>query len=80
MRSSKNSRSIDEFGRISLPVEMRRAMELGPHDPVSIECDGEIITVRKINHSCIFCGNPDDLTEMSGKYVCKDCINLLTQK
>ncbi len=80
MKSLKTSRSIDEFGRVSLPAEMRRSMGLALRDPVNIECDGEAIVISKQERACVFCAGTDDLFELSGKYICKECISKLPRQ
>lgn len=80
MKSSKTSRAIDEFGRISLPVDMRRIMGLSLRDTVNVECDGETIIISKQERVCVFCASTDDLVEMSGKCICKECIKKLSQQ
>ncbi len=80
MKSAKASRTLDEFGRISLPIEMRRQLGITSRDPLSIVCDGDTITIRKVQCSCVFCGRTDKLLEMSGKHACEDCIKELSSR
>lgn len=40
-------RSIDDLGRIVIPIEMRRALRMSEHDLYDIYSDGEQIVIRK---------------------------------
>jgi len=77
MKSTGIVRPIDELGRIVLPIEIRKTMELNPRDSLEIFVDGNRIVLQKYNPGCLFCGNADDLCYYKGKLVCSDCINTL---
>lgn len=70
-------RRIDELGRIVLPVEIRRVLDLEPKDSVEIYLEGDMIGVRKYHPSCIFCGATEEITDYKGKRVCAKCIEQL---
>jgi transcriptional pleiotropic regulator of transition state genes len=48
MKSTGIVRRVDEFGRISLPVEMRKTMGLEEKSPVEFFVEGNAIIVKKI--------------------------------
>ena len=66
-------RKVDELGRVVLPVEMRRTLDIEERDPLEISLEGETIILRKVQNLCIFCGGEKDLLELKGKYVCAEC-------
>ena len=55
MKSTGIVRKVDELGRIVLPVELRRTMDIAEKDPLEIYVDGNSIVLRKYRPSCIFC-------------------------
>ena len=48
MRSTGIVRKIDELGRIVLPVEVRREMELQDKDAIEVFVEGNYILLKKI--------------------------------
>ena len=73
MKSLGIVRKIDELGRIVLPVELRRTLDIEIKDSLEIYIDGDRIILRKHGDSCVFCGNRDNLVEYKGKMVCANC-------
>ena len=47
-------RRVDELGRIVLPKELRRTMEIDVKDPIEIYTDNEYIIVKKYTPNCTF--------------------------
>lgn len=70
----KSVRKIDELGRIVLPLEMRRDMELKEGVEVAMVLDGGKIILSKESPSCTFCGDTGELQELSHKHVCQTCM------
>ncbi len=73
MKSTGIVRKIDDLGRIVLPMELRKKMEIDRHDEIEIFVDGDAIVLKKHEESCIFCGSKDNLRQYKGKYVCYNC-------
>ena len=73
MKSTGIVRRIDELGRIVLPIELRRTLDIEIKDPMEIYIEGDKIVLKKHYNACIFCGNRDDLSEYMGKSVCTEC-------
>ena len=73
MKATGIVRKIDELGRITIPVETRRALGLEEKDSVEFFVDGENIVLKKYQPSCIFCSSMEDITEFKGKKVCAKC-------
>ena len=80
MKSTGMVRPVDTLGRIVLPIEIRKTMDLGPKDSVEIFTDGSRIVLQKYRPGCIFCGNVDGLTLHKGKLVCADCIREMKEE
>ena len=57
MKSTGIVRKVDELGRIVLPIELRRTMNIDVKDAMEIYVDGDQIVLKKYEPSCIFCGS-----------------------
>lgn len=64
-------RSLDEVGRITLPIEIRRSLDLHQDDPVEIIQEGNHIVLTKYQPCDIFSGDTEDLIDYHGKKVSK---------
>lgn len=80
MKSVGIVRKIDELGRIVLPIELRRTLDLKEKDSVEIIAEGESIVLRKYQPNCIFCENAKNLVEYKGKLVCSRCVASLIEQ
>ena len=77
MKSTGIVRNIDELGRIVIPKEMRKKMNISNSDPVEIYVEGDKIILTKYREVCIFCASEEGITEFKGKKVCDSCIKEL---
>ncbi len=77
MKSTGIVRKMDELGRIVIPIELRRQLEIEERDAVEIYTEKDMIILRKYQNSCIFCQSNKDLVAYNGKFVCKNCIEKL---
>lgn len=77
MKSTGIVRKVDELGRIVLPIELRRTLDIEEKDALEIYVDGESIVLKKYEPSCIFCGESKAATNYRGKNVCAACLRLL---
>ena len=79
MKATGIVRQVDQLGRIVLPKELRRSMELeNKGASVEIFVDDDKIVLKKYNPSCVFCGNASDVVYLKGKLVCRACIKDLS--
>ena len=60
MKATGIVRRIDELGRIVLPIELRRTMDIEERDRVEIYLEDDLIIVRKFEQTCLFCGAESD--------------------
>ena len=74
MKSTGIVRRVDELGRIVLPIELRRRLNINERDTLEIFVDDEKIVLKKYEPADIFTGNMDDLIEYMGKKVSKESI------
>lgn len=74
MKSTGIVRKIDELGRIVIPIELRRVLDIEIKDSLEIFTEGEQIILKKYNPSCIFCANARDVVNYKGKNICQSCL------
>lgn len=79
MKSIGVVRRVDELGRIVIPIELRRTLNIAEKDALEIYVDGEQIILKKYEPACIFCGDARDVTNYKGKNICKSCFEELKQ-
>lgn len=77
MKSIGIVRKIDELGRIVLPIETRRQLDLEPKDGVEIFVDEDRIILKKYQPCCMFCSDGDDIVMFKDKKICKKCLHEL---
>ncbi len=74
MKSTGIVRRVDELGRIVLPIELRRSLNINERDTLEIFVDDEKIILKKYEPADIFTGSMDDLIEYMGKKISKESI------
>ena len=57
MKSTGIVRKVDELGRVVLPIELRRTLNISYKDSLEIFTDNNMVVLRKYEPSCIFCGS-----------------------
>ena len=77
MKATGIVRKVDELGRIVLPIELRRTLNIDIRDPLEIYVDGESIMLKKYQPACIFCDSAKDITIFKGKNICATCLREL---
>ena len=77
MKATGIVRNVDELGRIVLPIELRRNLDINEHDPLEIYVEGTCIVLKKYQPACIFCGDAQELTSFRGKSICASCLGAL---
>lgn len=74
MKSTGIVRRVDELGRIVLPIELRRSLNINERDTLEIFVDDDKIVLKKYEPADIFTGSMEDLIEYKGKKVSKESI------
>ena len=80
MKATGIVRKVDELGRVVLPIELRRNLNIEIKDPLEIFVDGDSIILKPYRPCCVFCGEGDDTISYMGKIVCKKCIEQLKER
>ncbi|MBE6934892.1 MAG: AbrB/MazE/SpoVT family DNA-binding domain-containing protein [Ruminococcaceae bacterium] len=74
MKSTGIVRKVDELGRIVLPIELRRTLDIAERDQLEIYIEGnDTIVLKKYQPTCVFCGSAVDVHHYKGKCICTDC-------
>ena len=79
MKSTGIVRKVDELGRIVLPVELRRTLDIIQQDELEIYLDDDKIVLKKSEHCCVFCNSTHDLVTYHGRNVCMECIQNMSK-
>lgn len=74
MKSTGIIRKVDELGRIVLPIEIRRTLEIAERDELEIYMENDRIVLQKFEPSCVFCASSFELVSYRGKNVCSECV------
>ena len=75
MKSTGIVRKVDELGRIVLPIELRRTLEIAERDSLEIYVEGSTIILKKYEPACIFCGDAKDVVNYTGRNICRTCLD-----
>lgn len=75
MKSTGIVRKVDDLGRIVLPRELRKVLDIHEKDELEIFVDGDYIMLQKYQPSCIFCGSGEQIRQYKGKNICQSCIS-----
>lgn len=68
-------RAIDPLGRVVIPMELRRTMDIQEGDPLEIFTTENEIVIKKYNPGCTICGAVEgNIVAYKGKLLCSDCI------
>jgi transcriptional pleiotropic regulator of transition state genes len=80
MKSTGIVRKIDDLGRMVIPIELRKTMNISKKDPMEIFVDGDKIILSKYEPACIFCNSADDVIEFEGRTICGSCKEKIAEK
>lgn len=79
MKETGIVRKVDELGRIVLPIELRRTLDISVKDALEIYVDGDAIMLRKYAPSCVFCAESKGVTKYKDKNICTNCLQAIKQ-
>ena len=79
MKTTGVVRQLDSLGRIVLPIELRRSLEIGPKDMLEIFVEDNAVILRKYEPDCLFCGSSRGLSPFKDKMICARCLKELKQ-
>ncbi|OYP55064.1 hypothetical protein CG709_01530 [Lachnotalea glycerini] len=66
---------VDQLGRIVLPKEMRRSLNIETGEPLDIYLREGIISIEKCKLQCAICGSSEEneLLTIDGIHICREC-------
>ncbi|MBQ7661253.1 MAG: AbrB/MazE/SpoVT family DNA-binding domain-containing protein [Clostridia bacterium] len=73
MKSTGIIRKIDVLGRLVLPIELRRTLDIETGDEIEIFTEGKTVILAKYEDACIFCGSKRNVADFAGKKICGAC-------
>ena len=79
MKATGIVRRIDELGRIVIPKEMRRELDIDQKDPIEISIEGSNIVLRKYENKCVFCGAVKPAIRYNEKLLCSKCLKAINK-
>lgn len=79
MKTTGIVRKLDELGRITLPIELRRTLGVSEKDSLEISLENGRIVLSKYEPACIFTGDTEDLIDYKGKKISKNSIKELVK-
>jgi len=74
MKSTGIVRKVDDLGRIVLPKELRKILDIDERDPLEIFTEENRIVLQKYEPCCVFCRSADKITIYKGKNICDSCM------
>lgn len=81
MKSTGIVRKMDELGRIVIPKEIRKNLNIAEGDALEIYVDGDVVLLKKYQPGCSCCGNiEDNLIKVGQVTLCKECLIKFTNE
>ena len=80
MQSLGIVRRVDALGRVVLPMELRKQLELETGDALEIFTEDNKVILKKYQPACIFCGNARDISSYKERNVCESCAREIARK
>ena len=80
MKSTGIVRKVDDLGRIVLPIELRRMLDIAERDELEIYVENNRIVLQKYEPNCIFCESTSELVRYGGRNICRVCIQKMAEQ
>lgn len=77
VKSTGIVRQVDGLGRIVIPIELRRNLDIDEKDSLEIYVEDDHIILKKYSPACTFCNNATEITQFKGKNICRRCLEEL---
>ncbi len=75
MAKSGYIREIDQLGRLVIPKQYRKELDIPDEGgTVLVTSKNGVISITKENPTCVFCRSKKNLGEFKGKPVCPRCL------
>ena len=73
LKSTGIVRPVDNLGRIVLPIELRRVLDIDKDAALEVYVDNDSIVLKKYQPACIFCGSAEGVAQYQGRNICGAC-------
>ena len=80
MKNTGIVRRIDDLGRVVVPRELRRSLQIENGDEIEIFTEEDRIILKKYKPGCVICGSMDNLVDFRGRPVCGMCRAMLRKE
>jgi len=71
-------RQLDKLGRLVIPIEMRKELNINPGDELNMMIMSGGIFIEK--RGCIFCGRTHAAIYYGGIQLCEFCLNSINEQ
>lgn len=76
MRAIGCVRQIDKLGRLVLPSDIRRMLNIKDGaDSVEFFVDDDCVIIKKYRPACIFCNSANNIVTYKNQSVCQSCLD-----
>ena len=80
MKATGIVRQIDELGRLVIPKEIRKILNINNSDPMEIYTDEDMVILKKYLPACIFCNSAENTIEYRNTIICKNCVDEINKE
>ena len=78
MKATGFVKKVDEFGRVVIPVELRRTLDIDSKGAIEFVVDGNHVMLRKYVSGCSQCGCSSIVFELGNRKLCAVCRDFYT--
>lgn len=79
MKATGIVRKIDDLGRIVLPIELRRVLNMTDREALEIYTHEDSIVLKKYKPGCVICDSVDNLVRVHDKALCRACAAVVSE-
>lgn len=80
MKVNGIGRKVDNLGRIAIPIEIRKILDIKEGDIIEINQNDKVILLKKHYTKCVFCGSDKGINMYKDIGICSECIKYLKEK
>ena len=77
MKTTGFVKKIDELGRVVIPKDIRRTLDVDHNDYLQFYLEGDSIIMKKFGDRCTFCNSSENVVVFKNKLICRNCLEEL---
>ncbi len=77
MKTTGFVKKIDELGRVVIPKDIRKTLEVDHNDYLQFYLEGDSIIMKKFGDRCTFCNSSENVVVFKNKLICQACLDEL---